>query len=423
MANREYEITHRHIESILPRIQHPAEGLIPYPYLTPTYGEHYAGIVYCWDTHHMTLRFAAAGDLAPMRHFVGNMLHHQTVSGFVPSIISKTDGGSLTSKNFHAQPFLAQNVAIYLNKSGDREWVRSIYGKLKAYLEYWLDRYRAPLGLYRWWEVYMSGIDNDIMATILPPGTVILPDLNAWLYLELTSMAFIEEQLGEKEAAVRSRREAEALKQAINDHLWDEELGTYAGYDLSTGACRVSWRTALECPRGETLNESVGRYAFLSCSSLLPLYAGIASPERARRMIVNYVLDPAHFRSPFGIRSLSASSEFYNMARWGNPPRFGDHRRLTNSNWQGPIWIPITWFAFHALLRYGFREEAASLADDTCRLIAMNVEKLGFMRENFHAETGEGLYADYFASWNILADLFPDYLREGEPSLRLFFDQ
>ena len=43
------------------------------------------------------------------------------------------------------------------------------------------------------------------------------------------------------------------------------------------------------------------------------------------------------------------------------------------------------------------------------------------MRENFDGETGEPLSADYFASWNILADVMPDYLPGGKPALNLFF--
>jgi len=51
----------------------------------------------------------------------------------------------------------------------------------------------------------------------------------------------------------------------------------------------------------------------------------------------------------------------------------------------------------------------------------MSLDQLGYMRENFDGETGEPLYANYFASWNILADLMPDYLPGGKPTLNLFF--
>jgi len=39
----------------------------------------------------------------------------------------------------------------------------------------------------------------------------------------------------------------------------------------------------------------------------------------------------------------------------------------------------------------------------------------------FRVETGEPLYADYFASWNILADLMPDYLPGEKKPVPLFF--
>ena len=196
----------------------------------------------------------------------------------------------------------------------------------------------------------------------------------------------------------------------MNKYLWDEEAEIYAPWNLLEGKRQLRWGGGNE----------TGQYAYISCPSLLPLFAGIAEPERAERMIRKYVLAPEHFRSRFGIRSLSKSSEYYNNARWGNPPRFSDPDRLTNSNWQGPVWIPLNWFVFHGLLRYGFRSEAVELADNTVELIWKSIQDLGFMRENYHAETGEGLYADQFASWNILSDTFHWYLNEPERALPLF---
>ena len=131
-------------------------------------------------------------------------------------------------------------------------------------------------------------------------------------------------------------------------------MGLYGAWNLLSGKRQISWGDA-------SLGSEVGKYAYVSCPALLPLFAGIAEPEHAERMIRKYVLSPEHFRSRFGIRSLSGSSEYYNNARWGNPPRFGDWSRLTNSNWQGPVWIPLNWFVFHGLLRYGFFGEAQAV--------------------------------------------------------------
>ncbi|MBU1736411.1 MAG: hypothetical protein KJ692_14385 [Verrucomicrobia bacterium] len=413
MDTSAFRQAHAHILRIMPLIQHAAEGRLRYPYLTVTYGQHYGGHIYCWDNHHMTLRFAAAGEPEQMCYFVDNMLSFQTASGYVPCVINIADGGSGAISNFHAQPFLAQNAAIYTMLTGDAAWAETVFPKMKKYLSYWLEKHAAPFGLCRWRYPYMSGFDNEIAATVFPPDTIISPDLNAWLYLELRSMAYLAGMQHDVSAQQDYHCRAETLKKAINTYLWDDEFGTYAAYDLCAGQCRVSWGDG-------TLSGEVGQYAYLSCPALIPLFARLAEPERAQRMIKNYVLNPDHFRSPYGIRSMSKSSEYYNQARWGNPPRYGDHRRLTNSNWQGPVWIPLNWFVFHALLYYGFVVEAEQLADDTFKVIAMSVKQCGFMRENFHAETGEPLYADNFASWNILADLMPDYLPGGKPKLSLF---
>jgi neutral trehalase len=400
-----YQKVKTFIGEILPKLKKKADNQLSKPYLTVTYGQHYNSI-FCWDNHHMSLRFAAAGEPEQMRYFLENMLNFQNSQRFVPNIINAVDGASQNPDGFHAQPFLGQNAAIYLKNTGDSENINNIFSKLQKYLSYWLRAHKAPFGLYRWHETYMSGFDNEIAGTIFTPDSIISPDLNSWLYLELLSMAYISKELGKKECYEKYYDDAQKLKKAINCYLWDEEYGTYAAWDLSIARTRMSWGEA-------GLDSSIGEYAYLSCPSLVPFYAGIADKNQAELAINRYVISPKHFRSKYGIRSLSKASEYYNNARWGNPSRFGNHRRLTNSNWQGPVWIPLNWFVFHALLEYGFKSEAEKLADDTIKVIAQSIDRLGYMRENFHAETGEPLYADYFASWNILADLMPMYLNKN----------
>lgn len=407
MNKNSFSKVHGYIVRIMPLLKRSAEGHFKQPYLTVTYGQHYGGHVFSWDNHHMSLRFAAGGEPEQMRFFLENMLSFQGSNGFVPCVINAADGISIVNPGFHAQPFLAQNAAIYIKHTGDTAWAAKVYGPLQRYLLYWQAQSAAPFGLFRWRETWMSGFDNEIAGTIFPPDTIIPPDLNAWLYLELRSMAFLAEIMRNEIDRQNYLVQAEQLKKAINSYLWDEQYGAYAAYDLSAGKTRIGWGDG-------TLSSDVGQYAYLSCPALVPLFARIAGQKQAEQMINKYVLDPEHFRSPYGIRSLAKSSEYYNNARWGNPPRFGDHRRLTNSNWQGPVWIPLNWFVFHALLHYGFPAEAEKLADDTFKVIALSLDKFGFMRENFHGETGEPLYADYFASWNILADLMPDYLPGGK---------
>lgn len=405
-----YKTVNTCIKGLMGKIRQPAQGLFQYPSLTTTAGKFYSAGMFTWDTHHMTLRFAMEGQPEMMKYFLLTMFQFQRSNGFVPCVCSSVDGGSSTS-GFHAQPYLAQNAAEYLNLTGDLETVKIIFGKLKKYLEYWLTVYRAPLGLFCWGETWMSGFDNEITGTIFPTGTILPPDLPSLLYLECRAMGYLARKLDLPDEEFEER--AKKIRDAVNEYLWDEEAGIYSSRNLCTDRLQTSWSDG-------SLNSSVGKYAYVSCPSLLVLFAGIANKERAERMIGTYVLSSDHFRSRFGIRSLSRSSEYYNNARWGNPPRFGDWKRLTNSNWQGPVWIPLNWFVFHGLLRYGFRAEAEKLADDTVELIYKSFQDLGFMRENYDAETGEGLYADQFASWNLLADSMHRYLNSPEQAIPLF---
>jgi glycogen debranching enzyme len=138
-------------------------------------------------------------------------------------------------------------------------------------------------------------------------------------------------------------------------------------------------------------------------------------------MIREYVVSPNHFRSPFGIRSLSRSSLYCNYAVLGNPGRFDPYERIHNSNWQGPVWIPLGWMAFHALLRYGFREEAAALSNDTVKLICNSLDVLGSLSENVDGDTGRPLHAANYASWNLLGDLMARYLDDAQRPPELFF--
>ncbi len=409
----DWQYAHEFITGTMDKIKRPAAGMLKYPYLSITCGSAYAESIFSWDNHHMTLRYAAGGEFEQMLYFLKNMFQHQSTNGFTPCVNTMANGPCLMPY-FHAQPFLAQNAAVYLQETGDLKEVAELYPKMVKYLDHWLTAFKAPFGLYRWGETYMSGFDNEISGTILPPGAAVPPDLSSLLYLELRAMAFIAGRMDLADEAAKYLEESEELKENINRYLWDEEYGVYAVLDLTSGKLMTHYH---ECNR----QSDFGVFSYISCPALLPLFAGIAPADRARRMIEEYVLSPAHFRSDYGIRSLSKSSEYYNNAIWGNPGRFSDYRRVTNSNWQGPVWIPLNWFVFHALVRYGYGDDAAKLAEDSVGVVARNARKYGYMAENFDGDTGENLYAKNFASWNILADIMVDFLNPESAPFKMFF--
>ncbi len=176
----------------------------------------------------------------------------------------------------------------------------------------------------------------------------------------------------------------------------------------------------------------------------------IPSRERLER-VLRYLLDEEEFLSPYGIRSLS-------RVHAGNPYRFfvgGDEHRVAyvpgesdsglfggNSNWRGPVWMPMNFLLVEALERYhhfygdGFTVEcptgsghrmnlgqvARAIAERLTSLFLADAdgrrpchggdrryaedpgfEDLVLFHEYFHGDTGRGLGASHQTGWTALA--------------------
>jgi putative isomerase len=404
MNQRLYKQVHDHIKRVMSTIERKPVGFLKHPFLATCHGDIYAAHgIWLWDSHHMSMRFANDGQPEYLRHHIDIFLEYQAADGFTPNVILK---GSIAYAQAHALPFMMQSAFLYFALTGDLAWAKSVYPRLKNYLAYYGRTSLTRVGLFRW-SAMGSGMDNDVAHTFFRPETVITPDINAWLYLEYRAAAKLAHAIGEVREAKEWSRKASALAKAVNDLLWNDPCDSFSAYDLVNGKF-------IFCFDDPYLDNTVGRYSFQSGSNLIPLCARIADRRRARRMIDRYLLSEEHFWSEFGVRSLSRSSEYYSNAVWGSPSRYHDFHRLTNSNWQGPIWILLCYWVMHGLEHYGYSREAGALAERTIRVLAMSLDKIGSFTENFDAETGAPLFAPAFASWSILADLMPIELRTGK---------
>lgn len=403
MHNPNLQIVREYIIQAMPQIERSPMGKILYPWLSVTYGKHYISTLFTWDYHHAALRFAIAGKPEYLKFLVDNLLSYQQHDGLTPSVIHVDRGPRFTDQPYHAQPFLFQAAFLYVHQTGDTFWGESVLEKLTKYLNYFDSNYSAAFELKRWRTGWKGGLDNDVVTAFLPPDTIASADINGWVYLELHAAEKLAKLLERAEEADLFARRAKKHREIVNDKLWYDKMNSYSAFNLCDGAPLFS------LPFVDVPTE-VGRYAFQSCSNLIPLYARMADPDSARAMIKRYVVNEDHFWSPYGIRSLSKSSEYFNNAVLGNPSRFGDHRRINESNWQGPVWTPINYFAFHALRHYGFTEEAGVLADRAVSVLAKSLQIQESFSENFNSETGEPLYAACYASWNLLGDTLHDDL-------------
>jgi hypothetical protein len=90
------------------------------------------------------------------------------------------------------------------------------------------------------------------------------------------------------------------------------------------------------------------------------LILGLVRPDQLRRML-GYMLDENEFLSPYGVRAVSRYHRDHplvlNLA--GREYRLdyepGESRTNLfggNSNWRGPIWMPVNFLILHALKQY-----------------------------------------------------------------------
>lgn len=127
-----------------------------------------------------------------------------------------------------------------------------------------------------------------------------------------------------------------------------------------------------------------------SIATLLPLYAGTISQERAELLV--RMIENEHLYGPaFPVPSVPMDSY------WFHPKLY----------WQGPSWANMNWLIIDGLRRYGFQEHAQALTESTLDMV-----RIGGFAEYFDPTTGEGAGADNF-SWTaaIVIDLLKNALR------------
>jgi hypothetical protein len=121
-------------------------------------------------------------------------------------------------------------------------------------------------------------------------------------------------------------------------------------------------------------------------ASLMPLYAGCISKERAAELVKTLKSKP--FNTKYPVPTVPTNSE------WFHPLMY----------WQGPVWLSTNWLVADGLERYGYKNEAKRIRDQS---VAM-VEKSGFY-EYFSPFDGAPAGTDNF-SWT--AALTIDFLQK-----------
>jgi hypothetical protein len=289
-----------------------------------------------------------------------------------------------------------------LRGESDIEFLKRCFGKLMLNFSWWInrkDRYGKNL-----FEGGFLGLDNigvfDRSAALPGGGHMEQADGTAWMALFCQNMLEIGIELAAREPGYfedLTTRFAEHflwIARAMNytgpGGMWDEEDGFY--YDVlrfpdgratrlkvrsMVGLLPLCATTVIEPWQREsvprvlaTISNRLQRMPELmeSIHPTGPRHSGVAgrgiaalvNPVRLRR-ILSRMLDESEFLSPYGIRSLSRyhADHPYTISVQGQEfqvrylPAESDSGMFGgNSNWRGPIWMPVNVLIIRALLGF-----------------------------------------------------------------------
>lgn len=370
-------------------------GLLRFPFLSA--GKNYPGLT-DWDAVWGGAAYLLDGDPEPLRNSLLNLLDHIQPDGKGQRTIRPTH---YAFPHFQIRPFLATGCFLLSRETDDVDWLgRTGLDKVSQYLRYRHIHRTGRDGLVKWFHQGEGFADNGLANWAWENNVVEGTDLNAQLVLEHRATAWLADRLGDAGTASWHREAAAALHQRLEQVLWHEDDGFYYSRYDSTVAPNVPGPTSpIPC---------------LHYTNLWPLWLGLASEDRARRVIETYVLSEEHFWGPHGLRSMAKSDGRFNNARQGVPAppdlsnMFGPAATRPCSNWQGPIWAPTTYLTALGLSRYGYGDAARDLAARTVSHLAASLREHGCLFENYHSETGEPLNAGHFGSWYLLVPHLPD---------------
>jgi putative isomerase len=183
--------------------------------------------------------------------------------------------------------------------------------------------------------------------------------------------------------------QAETLALQIQTYCWDPRDSYFYSVDVQCVDRRAELIPTVK--RGMDMTWKSLPLRIQMFTGFLPLWCGIASQTQADALVkTNYVADD-RLCARWGVRSLSSRESMYSLVFSSNP-----------SNWLGPVWIIVNYFAWKGLQRYGFHKEAAALADRTIALLASDLKVNGALNEYYHPDTGAALSHNGFMDWNLL---------------------
>ena len=235
------------------------------------------------------------------------------------------------------------------DRGRDREFLKRSFDAASKHVTWFMKKRRLegepppnrPLEfgtpLYAWTNAEESGAENS--PRFAGGAGFAAIDLSCYLVSECRALQNMAQRLGYGELAKTWGQRGDALAAAAGKHLWNAERGFF--FDRKADG---EW--------GEVW----------SAAGLLPLWAGIATPDQAARLR-DHVKGPK-FRAPAGVTTVAR-----------------DDPKFKKDMWAGPTWANVNYLVVRGLQRYGFEKEAADLRAATLDTVAKWYARTGCLYE------------------------------------------
>jgi hypothetical protein len=402
--------------------------------------------------------------------------------------------------NLPVHAWAAWRVFQIEGKRGERDYafLERVFQKLLLNFTWWVNR--KDVSGNNIFTGGFLGLDNigvfDRSKPIPGASELAQADATAWMAFFCSSMLSIALELAAKNPVYEDVASkffehfigiADAMNRIGGRGLWDDEDGFY--YDeliLQRGSMPMKIRSlvglipmiGMVVMRDSTLEklpnfrrrmqwflEHRGDLArdiclFRECPNEGQIHLLAMPTEQRLRRLLNYMLDENEFLSPYGIRSLSKYHDAHPFTIHLNgaahtvsyePAESETYLFGGNSNWRGPIWLPINYLLIETLEQYAYfygdkltvecpvgsgnqltlQEVAAHITDRLCRifeaddrgrapwhgqsirpLVDAHWREPILFYEYFHGDTGRGLGASHQTGWTaLIARLLEDKAR------------
>ena len=366
----------------------PSNGLI-FPSISRQWARTWGGwVVGEWDCFFGSL-LTSVEDKAQTTAAIKAILLAQTETGLVPNIAA----GSGVTPDRSQPPVGSYCLWKVYQRFQDREMLEWAYPRLKRWHDWWLaDRGDGQPwrdgnrdGLLEWGSdrgsmdstggrgfmqaaKYETGLDDSPMYDEVNYDshtyTMNLHDvgLNSLYALDAECLSRIAALLGKTEDSQRLAAEYETMKKRVREKLWNDQDGIYENR---------FWD---------------GHFSKrLSPTNFYPMFAGIATPEQAKRMIEEHLLNPKEFWGKYVAPTIAR-----------NDPAFPDQ-----FYWRGDIWGPTNYMLYEGINRYRFDKVALQYAQKSYDLFMDDWRINQHNNEQYHAWGGNG-GGDKHYTWGTL---------------------